>query len=207
VAAFLIVIGVLVALVALACATFAWNGRRLARSLGGGGVIDATAVGDAGPAPLSGRHSAWWRVAVSGGETRVSSDTMRLDNGTVTIELRASAVDPHPEERKRFACATDPLTDPEAAQPHELFHDAVADTPYVAEEYSVAPGERVTVLAVRQADGMYGRPPRGQPRVYASGKAAQITDNARRGSRDMARLAASLGAAAAVLIVAGIALG
>jgi hypothetical protein len=220
-ATFLIVVGGLVGLVALACAAFGLNGRRIAGAFGGrvapieqalatagwSGVIDGKAVGDGARAPLSGRSSVWWRLVVTQPVVAeaVAAETVSLSDGTGTIRLRASAVDPHPEERRRFACAADPLAQPDQSSPRELAHGEVTDAPYVAEEYSLAPGERVAVLAVRQADGTFGAPPRGR-RLYATGRAAQVAANARRGSRQMARLAAWLALAAAGLVLLGLVL-
>ena len=206
-AALLIVLGVLVGLVALACGAFAVNGRRIAGSVTGRGVIDATAIGDAGLAPLSGRPSAWWKVVVTH-PTRhvaVSAETMRLDDRRRTVELRAAAVDPHPEELRRFASDADPLSPPGPTFVRELEHGEVVDAPWVAVEYSVAPGERVTVLAVREPDGTYG-PPRPGRRLYVTGSAAQIAANARSGARHMVKVASVLAIVAEALILGGIAL-
>ena len=194
----LIVIGCLALFVAGACAAFAWNARRLSRA----DVLDLRVTGDAGRAPLSGSRSAWWRVRVVGGGERCSSETMTLRDGTTTLQLRADAVDPHPEERRRFACATDPLKDLENAHARELVHGAVGDTAYVAEEYSLEPDTRVAVRAEAGPDGVYTAPSRG-PRLFAAARAADVAANARRGSAHMARLAGWVGAAGLVVLVAG----
>jgi hypothetical protein len=183
VATLLIVAGVLTCLVAAAFAAFAWNGRRLA----GADIRDLKVLGDAGRSPLSGDRSAWWRVRAGGAE-RCSSDKLTLTDGAEMVELAARDVDPHPEEVRRFACAVDPLADPAGAQARELHDGEVADTPYTAEEYSLAPGMRVAL----------------GPGLFAAGRAADIRANARRGSAHMTRLAAWVGTAGIVLVAAGI---
>ena len=195
----LIALGCLALFVAGTCAAFAWNARRLSAA----NMLDLRVTGDAGHAPLSGGRSAWWRVSVVGGGERCSSETMMLADGTTSLRLRADAVDPHPEERRRFACATNPLEDPENAQPRELLHGAVGDSAYVAEEYSLQPGTRVAVLAAPGPDGIYAAPSRG-PRLFAAGRAADVAANARRAYAFMSRLAAWVGAVGALLLVAGI---
>jgi hypothetical protein len=180
----LIVIGCLLLFVAGACLAFAWNARRIS----GVRLTDYRVSGDAGAAPLSGEPSAWWRVRVKGGGERCSSATMTLVNGVAPVELPAEHVDPHPDEVHRFACATDPLEDAENALPRELHHGEVADTPYTAEEYSLAPGARVTI----------------GPKLFAAGKAADIAANAARAQRQMSRLAAQVGAAGVLVLVLGI---
>jgi hypothetical protein len=207
-ATLLIVAGMLAGLVALACAAFAWNGRRIAGAVTRRGVIDGMAVGDAGLAPLSGRPSAWWRVVITHPRraVAVSAETMSLDDGRRPVALRAAAIAPHPEHICHYACDADPLSAPGPTFVRELHHGEASDAPWVAEEYSVAPGERVTVIAVREPDGTYGLPRPGR-RLYATGGAAQIAANARRGARHMAKLALALGAVATLLVSGGIVLG
>ena len=107
-----------------------------------------------------------------------SEPLLRVSNGKAIIALREEVVDPHPEERR------DPATGEE--QP----------------EYRLRAGTRVVALARRLPDDTYGVPTEG-PRLFASGKPADIAANARRASRRMMGTAARLGASGIALLVLG----
>jgi hypothetical protein len=115
----------------------------------------------------------WARVG-----DEASDPVLLVSDGEAIVAIREEVVDPHPEERR------DPVSGEEL------------------NEYRLPAGTRVVALAERRDDDTYGTPEHG-PRLFASGKAADIAANARRGSASMTRLAGRVGGAGAVLLLAG----
>lgn len=222
----LIGLGILAALVALIVGALAIRAEVLARRLrktvstcrqassdpNWYGFLHGRAEGTSSRAPFSGRPAVWWRVMVSrsgpGGEMSIddeqSADTLTLTDDTGSIAVRGTALDPPPEQIRRWACRSDPLAGWDAASPHPLKHGAVPSTPFVATEFVVRKGQPITVLGTRKPDGTVGAPGRRSQPFFATRSPHSIAVNAHGGAVSMAKLAAGLAAVAVLLVGAGL---